>query len=130
MLNLHTAPAPSPAIDIPYAFGGTDISIKMSDIFSETPITNCAVLNCHFGDVKTDGTCDETMTITEPNIVFATTASPYTLTYKQDFKNGYGAHEICLRCRVTNDGFDDFKFSIKQQPLNCDLILTPKFTTK
>ena len=38
-------------------------------------------------------------------------------------KDGYGEHEICFKCRVTNDETDEFKIKIKQQPLVCDSIL-------
>ena len=55
-------------------------------------------------------------------------ASPYTVTYNHDFKDGYGPHNICIQCTTTNNAIDTFKFSIEQLPLNCDPILAPLTT--
>ena len=48
------------------------------------------------------------------------------MTYNQDFKDGYGPHDICIQCKVTNDAAGTFQFSIEQTPLNCDAILSAK----
>ena len=115
-LLTELVPTPTKVIDIPYSYGaGSAATMKLNtiDFFKEDPITNCAILNCNYGD-----TCDEASSILEPdsNIVFSVQDVPtstFTLEYKQDFKNGYGPHDLCLRCRVTNDELDDFTFSIQ-----------------
>ena len=76
---LLTAKATMPVqgVLVPYLHAGADLSFDYLSFFDETPITNCAVFECNVGD-----TCGDATTISEPNIVQASsTVSPFTMTY-------------------------------------------------
>ena len=76
---LSNALSPS-SINIPYLDGGPVLTKSYTDFFATTPITNCAVLGCNYGD-----SCGDTTSITVPNVVFTgdinTSTNPYTLSY-------------------------------------------------
>lgn len=70
-LLTELVPSPAKVIDIPYFYGaGSAATKKLNTInfFKEDPITNCAILNCNYGDK-----CDEASGISVPdsNIVFS-----------------------------------------------------------
>lgn len=91
----------------------------MSQFFDTSPITNCAITSCNYGD-----TCGTGVTIANANIDESAEASdPYTLKYSQDVLDGYGPVSLCLYCESTNDYTDQYTFTIQQDALDCDSIL-------
>ena len=73
-------------IDIPYLDGGSDLTKIHTDFFTVTATTECSVVSCNYGD-----TCGESTTISVIGSELSkTSVAPYTLTYKQNVKNGYG----------------------------------------
>ena len=123
--NLLTAKSvqPGPAVFVPYLYGGTELTFDYLSFFDETPITNCAVLSCNFGD-----TCGDATAISEPNINQVAT-TPQSLSYKQNVLIGYGPHSVCVQCKVTNDFIDQYTFSIEQLPLDCNNVLVANAQT-
>ena len=110
---------------VPYLYNGADLAFDYLSFFDETPINNCAILGCNVGD-----SCGDATTISETNIDQASsTTTPYTMTYSQSFKNGYGPHSVCIQCKVTNDLIDTYTFTIEQLPLDCNSVLVANAQT-
>ena len=111
---------PPIAVQVPYLHLGADLTLNYLDFYDESPITNCEILGCNFGD-----TCGDATTISEPNILQVTSTNPKSLSYSQSFigVTGYGPHLVCVHCKVTNDFIDQYTFTIEQLPLDCNNVL-------
>ena len=116
-------PGASTAIVVPYVKNGPDLQKNYLDFFDLNPITGCSLTTCTYRD-----TCGSATLSGGTNVVEVDpTASPYTLSYKQSIKEGYGPINLCLRCESTNSVetfyHDHPILAITQGDLNCDLSL-------